>query len=78
MDDCEGQFICWILGLIEWDVHRSEISVGNLVKLKSKCQAKSLLGEMTPSSSRGVVQAGDKYLYRKEHKGHCGTVCVPL
>lgn len=31
---------------------------------------------MTPCSSRDVVQAGDKYLYRREHKGHCGTVCA--
>lgn len=50
VDDCEGQFICWRLGLIEWDVLRSEITVGNLVKFKSK----SLLGGMTSCSSRDV------------------------
>lgn len=76
VDDCEGQFICWRLGLIEWDVRRSEMTVGNLVKFKSKCQAKSLWGGMTPCSSRGVGQTGDKYFYRKEHKGPYGTACA--
>lgn len=43
-------------------------------EFKSKHQAKSLLSGMAPCSSRDVVQTGDKYLYRKERKGPCGTV----
>lgn len=67
-----GSIICWKLELFEWDVHRSEITIGNLVKFKSR----SVLGGMTPYRSRDVVQTCVRCLYKKDHKGPCGTVCA--
>lgn len=45
-------------------------------EIQKQVPIQASLGGMTPCSSRDVVQTGDKYLYRKEHKGPCGTVCA--
>lgn len=50
--------------------------VRNLENSKRSTKPRLSWRGVTPCSSRDVVQADDKDLYRKEHEGPCGTVCV--